>query len=128
MRERRWRHITLREMDALELGFPDDSFDYVTAFHVVSVVPDAGRLMHEAQRVCRPGGKLIIINHGDGFETRYAHNRKLLVRVGDNVASGQTIAQVGRTGNATTDHCHFEIRRNEEPVDPLPYLSGDLER
>jgi phosphatidylethanolamine/phosphatidyl-N-methylethanolamine N-methyltransferase len=61
--EHAWRHVTLRQMDALDLTFPDDSFDYVTAFHVVSVVPDAARLMSEARRVCRPGGKLIIINH-----------------------------------------------------------------
>jgi phosphatidylethanolamine/phosphatidyl-N-methylethanolamine N-methyltransferase len=58
-----WSHISLRRMDALDLDFPDDSFDYVCAFHVVSVVPDVGRLMDEARRVCRAGGKLIIINH-----------------------------------------------------------------
>lgn len=58
-----WRHITLEQGDALNLHFPDDSFDYVMAFHVVSVVPDPRRMMAEAQRVCRPGGLLTIINH-----------------------------------------------------------------
>jgi phosphatidylethanolamine/phosphatidyl-N-methylethanolamine N-methyltransferase len=58
-----WRHISLEQGDALALRFPDDSFDYVMAFHVVSVVPDAKRLMAEAQRVCRPGGRITIINH-----------------------------------------------------------------
>jgi phosphatidylethanolamine/phosphatidyl-N-methylethanolamine N-methyltransferase len=58
-----WRHVTLEQGDALALRFPDDSFDYVMAFHVVSVVPDAKRLMAEAQRVCRPGGRIVIINH-----------------------------------------------------------------
>lgn len=57
------RHITLEQGDALALRHPDDSFDYVMAFHVVSVVPDAGRLMAEAQRVCRPGGVISVINH-----------------------------------------------------------------
>ncbi len=56
-------HITLEQGDALALRFPDDSFDYVMAFHVVSVVPDAKALMAEAQRVCRPGGRIIVINH-----------------------------------------------------------------
>jgi phosphatidylethanolamine/phosphatidyl-N-methylethanolamine N-methyltransferase len=58
-----WRHITLEQGDALNLRFPDDCFDHVMAFHVVSVVPDPARMMAEAQRVCRPGGLLTIINH-----------------------------------------------------------------
>jgi len=58
-----WRHIALEQGDALNLKAGDDSFDYVMAFHVVSVVPDARRMMAEAQRVCRPGGLITIINH-----------------------------------------------------------------
>ena len=58
-----WKHISLREMNALELDFPDESFDYVTTFHVVSVVPDHVRMMHELIRVCKPNGTLVIINH-----------------------------------------------------------------
>jgi phosphatidylethanolamine/phosphatidyl-N-methylethanolamine N-methyltransferase len=58
-----WRHVTLTQGDALNLQFDDDAFDYVMAFHVVSVVPDPQRMMAEAQRVCRPGGLLTIINH-----------------------------------------------------------------
>ena len=58
-----WRHVTLQEMDAMNLKLPDNSFDYVMAFHVVSVVPDATRLMREAQRVCKPGGHIVVINH-----------------------------------------------------------------
>ena len=58
-----WRHITLEQGDAQNLRFPDDSFDYVMAFHVVSVVPDPVRLIAEAQRVCRPGGTITVIIH-----------------------------------------------------------------
>ena len=63
VRQNGWRHITLQQMDALNLEFPTDSFDCVMAFHVVSVVPDAHRLMQEARRVCRSGGKIVVINH-----------------------------------------------------------------
>jgi phosphatidylethanolamine/phosphatidyl-N-methylethanolamine N-methyltransferase len=58
-----WGHIRLLPMNALDLQFPDGSFDYVTAFHVVSVVPDYDRLMGEIYRVCKPGGTVVIINH-----------------------------------------------------------------
>ena len=58
-----WRHVTLVQGDALDLKFPDDSFDYVMAFHVVSVVRDPRGMMTEAARVCRPGGMITLINH-----------------------------------------------------------------
>src|SRR5215831_2347691 len=58
-----WRHIALEQGDALDLKSASDSFDYVMAFHVVSVVPDPVRMMTEARRVCRPGGVITIINH-----------------------------------------------------------------
>jgi phosphatidylethanolamine/phosphatidyl-N-methylethanolamine N-methyltransferase len=66
-----WRHINVTTMDALNLDFPDDTFDYVTAFHVVSVVPDTRRLIKEVQRVCRPSGTVVVVNH---FRS---HNRLL---------------------------------------------------
>src|SRR4030095_7429634 len=58
-----WRHINVQEMDAMNLKLSDSSFDYVMAFHVVSVVPSAARMMREAQRVCKPDGKIVVINH-----------------------------------------------------------------
>jgi len=58
-----WSHATVEQGDALNLRFPDNSFDYVMAFHVISVVPDPLRMLEEAQRVCKPGGVLVIINH-----------------------------------------------------------------
>jgi phosphatidylethanolamine/phosphatidyl-N-methylethanolamine N-methyltransferase len=51
------------EMDALDLKFPDNSFDYVMAFHVVTVVPDPLRMIAEANRVTKPGGRIVIVNH-----------------------------------------------------------------
>ena len=63
-----WRHLQVMEMDALNLKFAGDTFDYVMAFHVVSVVPDAARLMHEILRVSKPGATVVIINH---FRSRH---------------------------------------------------------
>lgn len=64
-----WRHIKLQEMNALDMTFADDTFDYVMAFHVVSVVPDSRQLMSELSRVCRKGGTVVVINH---FRSRNA--------------------------------------------------------
>ena len=61
--ENAWRHVRLLEMDALDLDFPDEHFDYVMAFHIVSVVPDPVRLIHEICRVTKPGGTVAIVNH-----------------------------------------------------------------
>jgi|SRR5262245_36698772 len=58
-----WTHVKVMEMNALDLKFPDDSFDYVMAFHVVTVVPDPVRMIAEARRVCTPSGKIVIVNH-----------------------------------------------------------------
>ena len=61
--EEGWDHVRLQRMSALNLEFPANAFDYVTAFHVVSVVPDPARMLHEMQRVCKPGGTVVVINH-----------------------------------------------------------------
>ena len=68
-------------------------------------------------------GYVVIINHnGTGYETRYGHNSKLLVSVGDHVYKGQQIAKVGSTGNSTGNHCHFEVRYHGVPKNPRNYL------
>jgi len=67
-------------------------------------------------------GICITINHGNGFITRYAHNSKALVSVGQKVQRGQQIAYSGSTGNSTGPHLHFEIIKNGSTVNPLNYL------
>ncbi len=74
-------------------------------------------------------GKLVVIDHGDGVTTLYAHASHLLVRPGDRVEQGEPVAEVGRTGNARGTHLHFEVRLDGRPVDPLPLLApGDVVR
>lgn len=67
-------------------------------------------------------GKLVQINHGNGYETRYGHNSKLLVKVGERVHKGQHIAEMGSTGRSTGPHVHFEVHRNGKPVNPAAYI------
>jgi len=67
-------------------------------------------------------GNLVIIDHGDGLETYYAHNSKLLVKAGDKVSKQQKIALSGNTGRSTGPHVHFEIHKNGKVLDPLKYL------
>ncbi|MDH5477213.1 MAG: class I SAM-dependent methyltransferase [Nitrospinota bacterium] len=56
-------NVTLREMDACALDFPDDTFDYVVATHIISVVPEPIRVIDEMKRVTKPGGTFVIVNH-----------------------------------------------------------------
>ena len=68
-------------------------------------------------------GKLIEVRHSDGYRTRYAHNREILVKPGDVLKKGQVIAHVGRTGRASGTHLHFEVLTQGKLVDPLQYIS-----
>ncbi len=72
----------------------------------------------------RPGyGNMVEINHGNGYVTRYAHNKENLVVVGDRVEKGQAVAIIGSSGRSTGTHVHFEVTLNGEHVDPKKYIS-----
>lgn len=66
-------------------------------------------------------GNLVVIDHGNGYISKYMHNSQLLVSVGQQVEKGQVIAKSGNTGNSTGPHLHFEIRFEGDPVDPLSF-------
>lgn len=68
-------------------------------------------------------GFVIEISHGDGYKTIYAHNDKNLVKVGDLVQTGQVIANVGTTGRTTGPHVHFEVTKNNQPVNPAQFIA-----
>jgi len=67
-------------------------------------------------------GLIVEINHGDGFVTRYAHLRQVLVKVGDRVEKGQAVALVGSSGRSTGPHLHFEVVRDGRNVNPRSFL------
>lgn len=67
-------------------------------------------------------GKTVLIDHGGGFRTRYAHLKKIEVKKGKRVERGDTIGRVGKSGNASGAHLHYEVLRNGVPVDPRLYL------
>lgn len=67
-------------------------------------------------------GNMVEINHGNGYITRYAHNKKNLVNAGDVVEKGQVIALLGSTGRSTAPHLHFEVIKNGRSVDPAKYV------
>jgi len=81
----------------------------------------AGRVVYSNNTI-KGYGNLIILRHSEEFVTVYAHNQTNLVEEGAWVEKGQIIGKVGQTGRATGPHLHFEIRKNNKAVDPLPYL------
>lgn len=70
-------------------------------------------------------GQTVIIDHGYGLETVYAHNSKLLVQRGQQIKRGQAISKLGNSGRSTAPHLHYEVRVNGIPVDPLTYILED---
>lgn len=68
-------------------------------------------------------GNYVMLDHGNGVVTLYGHHNRNYVREGEIVHRGQKIAEVGRTGNATGPHLHFELRLDGAPTNPLPYLN-----
>ena len=82
----------------------------------------AGRVVYTGAQ--RGYGEMIVIDHGGGISTLYAHTSRFLVEADAVVEAGDPVAEVGRSGNARGAHLHFEVRRDGRPVDPLPLL-GD---
>lgn len=71
-------------------------------------------------------GNMVIIDHGGGISTLYAHGSEILVEVGQNVKRGDAVLKVGSTGYSTGPHAHFEVRINGVTTDPLPYITNGL--
>jgi len=72
----------------------------------------------------RGSGKVVVLEHGFGFSTLYAHNSKNTVKVGQKVKRGEIIGYVGSTGNATGSHVHYEVWKNGRHLNPKKYIEG----
>ena len=68
-------------------------------------------------------GNMVIIDHGGGVQTLYAHGSQIVAQVGQEVKAGDVVLKVGSTGYSTGPHAHFEVRINGEPANPLDYVS-----
>ena len=81
----------------------------------------SGNVIYAGRKI-RGYGNLVVVKHASGLTSIYAHNSRLLVRLGENVKTGQKIAISGKTGHVSGPHLHFEIRDGVATVDPLRYL------
>lgn len=102
-------------------GRPHDGIDLAVPDGTPVRSAASGRVVYAGDRVSGYG-RMLIVDHGGGLSTVYAHNEALLVGEGATVGSGQTIARSGHSGRATAPHLHFEVRLDGEAIDPLPLL------
>jgi murein DD-endopeptidase MepM/ murein hydrolase activator NlpD len=101
-----------------------------TAHPGIDIVASAGAAVRSAAagKVIFAGdepqqyGNLVVVDHGDGWHSAYAFLDRATVREGERVRAGERIGLVGHTGRATRDELHFELRRDNRPVDPAPFL------
>jgi hypothetical protein len=112
-----WRQDPFSGRSALHRGV---DFAARPGADVISVA--AGIITHAGSR--EGYGNMVEINHGNGYVTRYGHNSRVLVRVGDRILKGQRIAMVGSTGRSTGPHVHFEVLRNDLVVNPSAYIQA----
>ncbi len=71
-------------------------------------------------------GNNVVINHGYGYQTLYGHMYRVKVRAGQRIKRGETIGWVGNTGKSTGPHCHYEVHKNGNPIDPVYFFYNDL--
>ncbi len=112
-------------------GYRDHPIYHINKFHkgidltcpAGTHIQATGNGVVEMVKISKRGyGKHIIINHGYGYKTIYAHMSKIDVKKGDKVVRGQKIGLVGSTGASTAPHLHYEVRINNEPVDPINFI------
>ncbi len=112
-------------------GSRSDPFRHGAAFHPgIDLAAPYGTPVHATAdgTVLRAGwnsggyGNMVEIDHGRGIITRYGHMSKVLVSAGDHVSRGEEIGKVGSTGRSTGNHLHYEVRIDNSPVNPIPFM------
>lgn len=99
--------------------------DFAAAVGTEVFAPGDGKVVKEEQNYWGYGN-LITIDHGYGYKTQYAHLSQFAVKVGQKVKRGQVIGYVGTTGKTTGSHLHYEVLKNDTPVDPIHFFFNDL--
>jgi murein DD-endopeptidase MepM/ murein hydrolase activator NlpD len=84
---------------------------------------EAGTVIYAGNELANYGN-LVLVRHADGWVSAYAHNKDILVKRGDKVRRGQTLAHAGMSGSVSSPQVHFELRKGAKPVNPLDYLAG----
>lgn len=114
-------------------GDRDDPFHHGGDFHPgIDLAAPVGTPIHATAdgTVLRAGwnnggyGNMVELDHGKGIVTRYGHMSKVLVNPGDHVTRGEVIGLVGSTGHSTGPHCHYEVRIDNKPVNPIPFMKS----
>jgi murein DD-endopeptidase MepM/ murein hydrolase activator NlpD len=114
-------------------GYRDDPFHHGSDFHPgIDLAAPIGTPIHATADgiIVAAGwnnggyGNMVEIDHGKGIHTRYGHMSRVLVTDGEHVTRGQVIGLVGSTGHSTGAHCHYEVRIDNKPVNPIPFMKS----
>lgn len=111
---------SMREHPILHLARPHEGVDITAPAGTPIEAPASGKVTFAGWETGY--GNIVVIDHGFGIVTRFAHASRLLIRAGAKVVRGQRIALVGNTGLSTAPHLHYEVHVNGRPVDPLTYV------
>jgi len=107
---------TPRFHGGLDFTAPQGTPIYATANGVAKIAGNAGNGY----------GNYVVLNHGYGYETLYGHMYRVKVKVGERVNRGEIIGYVGSTGKSTGPHCHYEVHKNRQRIDPVYFFYNDL--
>lgn len=129
--------VSNKDLTRIASGFGTriDPVYKVTKFHAgldftapqgTPIYATANGVVKEAEYNTGGFGNMVLVDHGFGYETLYGHMYRVKTKKGSAVKRGEVIGYVGSTGKSTGPHCHYEVHKNGEPVDPVYYFYNDL--